>query len=93
MAFEKREEFFVPGRTAEVARADGWQALIMHGIGGLFFLSLWFWMDGSGPVQVGHEIYQGMFLFSPLIGLFVLGRGVFTALADRKSTRLNSSHG
>ncbi|MBB6124902.1 hypothetical protein [Sphingobium subterraneum] len=77
MAFEQREEFFLPGRTVEQARADAWGELIGKGLLGLAIGSMWWW--GGPDTAVGHEIYLAAYIFSPLIGLGLIVWGIVGA--------------
>lgn len=70
MTFGQREEFFVPGRSAEQARTDAWGELIFKGPLGLAIGSMWWW--GEPDFGLGHEVYLAAYLISPLIGVALI---------------------
>lgn len=77
MAFEQREEFFLPGRSVEQARADAWGELTFKGLLGLAIGSMWWW--GGPDTATGHEIYLAGYIVSPLIGLALIVWGIVLA--------------
>lgn len=77
MAFEQREEFFLPGRSPEQARADGWSELTFKGLLGLAIGSMWWW--GAPDFAIGHEIYLAAYVVSPLIGVALIVWGIVLA--------------
>ena len=72
MSFNQREEFFLPGRSAEQARLDGWSELLAKGLLGLAIGSMWWWIDASAPSSDIQPVYQLGVLLSPLIGLALI---------------------